>query len=298
MLAVVVLLSFFSFVFIMLLVALIALGNTREGGDGGDGGDGGAGGPVSAMGVDKDVLNTSGSLIPPVVTKDGRPAFEVVLKKGKIHKDGSNTFMFMKPKQYFPSESCRVRFKLWFDDAFEWTVTSPRKVGGKLGGFRIGEGKSTGGYYTEGASSYRLTFNGNRGAVGYFYPALRRAHTTHSSGNPSWAQLDQDDSLVRDSYVSMGIHAFAPNRRPHLQFKSGQWNDIEMYVKLNTPGEKDGVMELAVNGQRRRYDKVRYRNTDIKIESFLLEPFFGGGDDSYAPSQDVRLWYADFAFGS
>lgn len=302
MIAVLVLSSFFCFVFIALGIALLVLGNTREeeeGGVAGGGGvSGGGGGPVSTLGVDKGALNASGSLIPPVVTKDGRPAFEVVLKKGMIHKDGSNTFMYMKPGKFFPSEACRVRFKLWFDDAFEWTATSSHRVGGKLGGFRMGEGKSTGGYYTDGAASFRLTFTKDRGAEGYFYPQLRKDHTTHSSGDPSWDLLDQDAGLVQDSYVAMGVHVFSPNKRPHLQFKSGQWNDIELFVKLNTPGKRDGVMELAVNGQRRRHDKVRYRNTDIKIESFLLEPFFGGGSNDWAPSRDVRLWYADFAFGS
>lgn len=255
-------------------------------------------GPTVNMGTELAALKASGR-IPPGVVKEGKDAFEVVLQKGKIHGSGSNSSMTMRPPEFFPSEACRVKFKLWFDDAFEWEQTSSHKVGGKLGGFRIGNGNSTGGHYSTGGASFRLTFAENRGAEGYLYPALKRDFVTYDSGNPSWDLLDQPSDVQAASYVAMGVHVFAPNRRHQLFFKSGQWNDVEMFCKLNTPGKSNGVMELVINGQRRRLDTVRYRyDGSMKIERFHLDVFFGGGSQEYAPSTDVRLWYADFAFGS
>lgn len=253
------------------------------------------GGVLTDLGVELGILDAAGK-IPKTVVKEGKKALEVLLRKGAIHGEGSNASMTIKPKQFFPSESCRVRFKLWFDDAFEWNETSSHRVGGKLGGFRIGTGPSTGGRYSDSGASFRLVFRRNRGANAYMYPQLRG-----SSSNPSWDELDQCPALRAQSYQAMGVHIFAPEpkREAQLFFKSGQWNDVEMFCKLNTPGKQDGVMELAVNGQRRRLDCVRYRYTkDMLIERFYLEVFFGGGSKEYAPSTDVRLWYADFSFGS
>ena len=34
-----------------------------------------------------------------------------------------------------------------------------------------------------------------------------------------------------------------------VKLKKGQWNDIEMYIKLNTPGQADGIMRGWLNGQ-------------------------------------------------
>ena len=282
--AVLLLCSFLSSVLALVIAALLYKDGNLFGG-----------GPLSQLGVDLGILNAAGK-IPKAMVKEGRQALEVLLKKGEIHEEGSNASMTIKPKRFFPAESCRVRFKLWFDDAFEWEDTASHKVGGKLGGFRIGSGPASGGRYSDSGASFRLVFRKNRGANAYLYPQLRG-----SSSNPSWAELDQCSALRAQSYQAMGVHVFAPEpkRDAQLFFKSGQWNDVEMFCKLNTPGKQDGVMELVVNGQRRRLDCVRYRYTkDMLIERFYLEVFFGGGSKDYAPSTDVRLWYADFSFGS
>lgn len=227
-----------------------------------------------------------------IVEKDGKKVFEVILKKGQIHPGGTNTSISMRPSQFFPSDACRVKFKLYFDDQFPWTESGSFKVGGKLGGFEVGQGQASGSNFSKEAASYRLVFRKDRGAAAYLYPQLKQAF----SGDVSWDQIDQLDSLKSQSYIAAGVHIFAPDRNPSLFFKSKQWNTVEMYMKLNTPGKYDGIMELAINGDRRRLDQVRYRYTGERIESFNLAPFFGGSNTTYAPPTDVRLWYTDFQF--
>jgi hypothetical protein len=279
---------------ITLIIVVLVITQTNDSVSGTSGSSSSSGGPLVDMGTEIKALNASGK-VPPTVMKEGKKAFEVVLKKDMIHGEGSNVSMTMKPKQFFPSTSCRVRYKLWFDDSFDWKQTNSYTVGGKLGGFRIGSGPSTGGNYSDEGASFRLIFKPDRAAAGYFYPQLK---SDRSGGNPSWSELDQDQTLENQSYIATGVHVWYINHKPQLFFKSNAWNDIEMFVKLNTPGKKDGIMELVVNGVPKRLTNVRYRNTDIKIERYYLEVFFGGGNDSYAPRTDVRLWFADFAFGT
>jgi hypothetical protein len=238
-------------------------------------------------------LRATGSRVPPIVTKFGYQAYEVLLPKGKIGGGSSNASFLLNPPGMFPTEQCRVKFKLFFDDRFEWTQSASRRVAGKLAGFTIGNGVASGRRYSDTGASYRLTFAPNQGAKGYMYPQLKKPFT----GNITWDLADQQGAFKTRSYLAAGVHVFATSREnTERHFKSGQWNDVDMFIKLNTPGRYDGVMQLSINGQTSRLDNVRYRYTDIKITGFQIAPFFGGGDSSYAPSHDTRLWYAGFGF--
>ena len=245
------------------------------------------------MSVDVQKLCISGR-IPKIVDKKGVKAFEVVLEKNKIHPKGSNVNMTMAPK-IFPCDECRVKYKLCFDKDFPWDESDTHKVGGKLGGFQMGEGNAAGSKYSSTGASYRLTFKKDFQAVGYLYPQLR---TDYKGTDASWSLLDQSRELQAISYVAAGVHVFAPDRKAFLHFDKG-WNEIEMYVKLNTPGKHDGIMELCVNGKRAKCNTVRYRYTkDVKINGFNIGAFFGGSTDKYAPSSNINLWYGDFEFCS
>lgn len=92
----------------------------------------------------------------------------------------------------------------------------------------------------------------------------------------------------------MGTRIFTTTN--DLILKKGNWNTVEMFVRLNTPGSKNGVLELTINGKKRALNTVRYRHTPIKIEAFWLQPFFGGGSTEYAPRVTTKAWYTDFKF--
>jgi hypothetical protein len=70
----------------------------------------------------------------------------------------------------------------------------------------------------------------------------------------------------------------------------GEWNTIEMTVQLNTPGEPNGMIDIAVNNTRYKYFSYIFR--DFKstfIQSVLFCCFFGGSDASWAPKSDQTL---------
>ena len=76
-------------------------------------------------------------------------------------------------------------------------------------------------------------------------------------------------------------------------FQPGQWHQLEERVKLNTPGQKDGVFMLFNNGQLVLHlTDLNYREVDtIKIMGMHFNTFYGGGDISWYPNE---LNWADF----
>jgi hypothetical protein len=242
------------------------------------------GGPSSPSGGAAAYGGPVGGKPPGLVTKAGLAAYEFVLPKGVRGPFGKH--FTMRPEGVLPADACRVRFKVWFDDAWPWTQTRTHNVGGKLGGFKMGRGSASGGDFSSTGASCRVTFNKDRGARAYLYPQLRKAY---SGRTVPWSLLDQSPEVQRAGKVYTGLHLLSS------KFKMGAWNEVELYVKLNRPGAYDGVLEMVINGDVQRLTSVRYRHTaDVRIEELLIQPFFGGGDMSYAPPADMRLWYADF----
>ncbi len=68
-----------------------------------------------------------------------------------------------------------------------------------------------------------------------------------------------------------------------------RWTCLEQYVKLNTPGKKDGVLRAWVDG-RRAFEKtdLRYRQVDrLKIEKVWMNVYHGG---TQVVDRDVHLY--------
>jgi hypothetical protein len=252
------------------------------------------------MSIDVESLNPAGG-VPPVVTWKNRKAFEVTYKKGVIHSIEGGYRPTFAPRDIFPCEACKCKFDVWLADNFPLEKTQTRNVGGKLGGFRIGSGNASGNRYTPNAATYRLVFNAGGYVNPYLYPETKKEYT----GNKiPWSLLDQKQGVQDVSAVYSGVHVWHPTKIDDenkdgmngMFLKKGQWNRVSMYCKLNTPGKYDGILELKVNGIKRKLSDVRYRNDKALIGGFQLETFFGGSDMSYAPPEDTRAYFAGYKF--
>lgn len=76
--------------------------------------------------------------------------------------------------------------------------------------------------------------------------------------------------------------------------EQNRWYCIEQYVKMNTPGEKDGVLRAWVD-DRLVYEKtdVRMRHVDrLKIETVWINVYYGG---SWTATDDYHLFIDDIA---
>ena len=76
----------------------------------------------------------------------------------------------------------------------------------------------------------------------------------------------------------------------------GEWINIGLGIKMNTPGENDGEIIGFINDKPLLTESgVRFRDTyDLSIDHLLFSSFFGGNDLSYAPEEDSCLLFKDF----
>lgn len=227
--------------------------------------------------------------MPPIVSYQGKQAYQFTYQAGKIHGEGVNGSITLRPPA-LPATQARVRFRVWFADNFPWDGANNQPVGGKLGGFMIGTGEASGGNYSPTGASFRVVFKKDGELDGYLYPAVRRPYQGRSI---SWEALDQSDEVRAVGSIATGVHLW---RGGPLKVYKGRWNTIDMFCRLNTPGAKDGILALAVNGVTRQLSTVRYRYDSARIERFELGTFFGGGDQSYAPRVTTSAWFSDFLF--
>ncbi len=152
--------------------------------------------------------------------------------------------------------SYRVRFQPGF--AFN--------MGGKLPGFGGGT-NPTGCAPDEGGFSARNMWRGGGAVVQYVY----------------WP--DQPNTCGDDLYYDSG--------GDDVLFTPGSWQTIEHRVRMNTPGQNDGVLEGWVDGQLCLSDMARqWRKTDaFAIDLVYFSTFFGGSTQAWASPQ---AQYADF----
>ena len=80
----------------------------------------------------------------------------------------------------------------------------------------------------------------------------------------------------------------------------GTWHRVEHRVVLNTPGEKNGILEAWFDGTRvLSLNNLEYRKTDsIGINLFYFSTFFGGNDASWAPSTDQKMNFDNFVLST
>ncbi|MCP4523476.1 MAG: hypothetical protein GY828_04620, partial [Candidatus Gracilibacteria bacterium] len=76
-----------------------------------------------------------------------------------------------------------------------------------------------------------------------------------------------------------------------FQFESGNTYTIKQKIKLNTPGEQNGLLEVYVNDKQVSQNSyMLYRNSqDITINSLFFNTFFGGSDASWATPDDTEI---------
>jgi len=159
------------------------------------------------------------------------------------------------------SEPNEVYFRYYLRLGDDWNQTIQ---GGKMPGF--------GGTYGRAGWGGRRS-NGTNGwsARGAFYPSIREGNPlagTHPIGTYCY-HADQPGTYG-DSWVwSRGYRGF---------LRKNRWYCVEQYVKLNTPGRKDGVLRAWVDG-RVALEKtdIRFRHTPrLKIEQIWFNVYHGG----------------------
>lgn len=219
-----------------------------------------------------------------VTTFQGQPAVKVFYKKGSgtsgmAHRDSSGCSFTSENRAIKGQTGVVVAFDVFFDPKnWHWSK------GGKIGGLFVGPGVASGYRHSENGASHRMMWQRDGAAISYIYPPSKMA------------QVDPD--LKPEGH---GVGYFGKDKFPAGTLKVGQWNRIEIGVKVNTftngKPNPDGKSVLTINGVSGVLTNIRWAaRPDLKIDNFNYGTFFGGPDPavvdsvSYVRNFEVFQW--------
>ncbi len=118
---------------------------------------------------------------------------------------------------------------------------------------------------------------------------------------------EQDDAVTVEFYVyhmDMGtwgtLYQWDTDERGAVLYR-GEWAEMEVYVKVNTPGEADGIIKGSVNGEQRfektdlRFREKGYDQYDIR--EIIWHIYHGGAStspvDQHIHFSDLEIWLGD-----
>ncbi len=79
-------------------------------------------------------------------------------------------------------------------------------------------------------------------------------------------------------------------------FRAGRWHHVQHRVRLNTPGERDGMVQGWLDGERALDRRgLRFRDAaTFTIDQLFFSTFFGGNEASWAPTKDEHVDFDGF----
>ena len=162
--------------------------------------------------------------------------------------------------------------------------------GGKVGlGVQFGQGDIQGGDWLPTAASARLMFREDGRATGYVYYGKRA-----SSKLDAVNDQHRDYALVAYPTGTGGHDLWleGKSRRPPLpRFKSGAWQTVSLYCRMNTPNRQDGVIEVTIDGTTRRFDKMRWLDDPAGVNNVQFCVWYGGSTDDWAPKTKQTFFF-------
>ena len=99
---------------------------------------------------------------------------------------------------------------------------------------------------------------------------------------------------------SKGYSCGQDNGKGNLQLQKDKWMTMKQFIKLNDPGQSNGVAAVYVDGVLaiERTD-IMYRTTDtLKIEGILFSTFFGGSALDWRSTKDEKASFRNFRYYS
>ncbi|MCH2109014.1 MAG: hypothetical protein MK135_06775 [Polyangiaceae bacterium] len=161
-------------------------------------------------------------------------------------------------------EELYLAYRVRFSEGFEWVK------GGKLPGL-VGGSAPTGCNNDEDGFSARMMWRAQGAAVQYVY-------------------FPEKESNCGDDFP------YALKDAP-AQFQTNTWHRVQHHLKMNTPGESDGVLEAWFDGELAyQTQELLYRraNASFAIDTLYFSTFYGGGDSSWAPDAPTFVEFDNF----
>jgi len=156
-------------------------------------------------------------------------------------------------------EEAYFRYYLRLGDNWDQTISS-----GKMPGF-------AGTYNTAGWGGRKPNGENGWSARGLFLKTIRQGNEKITPVGSYVYHLDQNGAF--------GSH-WTWNKSRGALLKNNQWYCIEQYVKLNTPGESDGILKVWLDGHE-VFEKTEMQfrtSSTLKIEEVWMNIYHGGMD--------------------
>ena len=186
-------------------------------------------------------------------------------------------------KSFLPQavEEASLSYRVKFSEGFDFVR------GGKLPGLAGGTAPT-----------------GSKQADGFNGWAGRLMWRTEFKGTPGSPQQLTSGGISYAKHVNSG---FAQDGRQedrvfwvnvdgqNTSLTSNVWYEIKQRVVMNTPGVKDGVLQIWLDGNLvLDQDDIEYRKTaELKIDQFYFSTFFGGNSSGWATSKNETIFFDD-----
>lgn len=155
----------------------------------------------------------------------------------------------------FPAQGgVLASFDITFNQGYEWGCR------GKIGGFHVGNGKASGGQHSDTGASFRMCWNKGGGAFAYVYVpngTSGQQPRILAGKNGQWGLLIWEKEFA-------GV------------FTAGKATRVEMGIRLNKQGGRDGSMMLKIGDRVQNLDGITWRNGNQPVSFFGLGIFHGG----------------------
>ncbi|MGC4000750.1 MAG: hypothetical protein QM767_26175 [Anaeromyxobacter sp.] len=82
-----------------------------------------------------------------------------------------------------------------------------------------------------------------------------------------------------------------------VTFTPGVWHRVQHHIRMNTPGAHDGILQAWFDGNLALDEQAflyRLAGATFGIDALYFSTFFGGSDDTWAPSTQQILDFDDF----
>ncbi len=171
------------------------------------------------------------------------------------------------------SHSVELKYRLTFSRDFDWVK------GGKLPGLCGGPESVTGGNPANGRNGFsaRLMWRADGRGEAYVYHMNQPRKYGESFPFPA-----------------------------EYRFPTGEPVLVRMRVTMNTPGRRDGQLDVWIGNEEsgeyrrvvRRSDLEWRASTDLAVDSLLFETFYGGGDKTWAPRRPSFALFREISIRS
>lgn len=158
--------------------------------------------------------------------------------------------------------------------------------GGKLPGIASNIELLSGGETADGTNGFSMRLMWRENCTAEVYGYLPRVENQHLIEK-------YKDSLTQNPTTKI-IYGWSIGRG-EFSLPKGEWVKVELTIKVNDPGVKNGTVKVALNGKQVfQRDEIVYRtNNKLLVGALFFSTFFGGSDESYAATKEESLFFGD-----